>query len=175
MKLIKDEKGFTLIELMVTINLSFMALAFIISFFLMINKIFIGTTKRAEEKHATYDFFYKLGEMLDKSEQYFIQTNDSTSQIISSGGTLNFSAGEITGNKFMYVDEIEKYEVKVFFISGNSLILANGKAENLMTTGETNMYASDSIKSISLMLVKNRIYNSTIYNKQIPYKRFKNL
>jgi len=175
MKLIKVEEGFTLIELMVTINLSFMALAFIISFFLMINKIFIGTTQRAEEKHITYDFFYKLGEMLNKSEQYFIQTNDSTSQVISGSDTLNFSAGEITGNKFMYLNKIENYAMKVFFLSGDSLVLANGKAENLMMPGEINIYALDSIKSISLMLEKNRIYNSTIYNKQIPYKRFKNL
>ena len=175
MKFIKEQKGFTLIELMITINLSFLVLAFIVSFYLMISKIFFSTTKRAEEKHVTNDFFYKLNEMLNKAEWYSFQVSDSSSQIICDRDTVDFYQGKISGSSIMYLDNIENYETNIFFLSGDSLKISNGRVENILMPGETKVFASDTIKSISIWLEKNRIYNCSVYNKSIAYKRFKNL
>ena len=176
MKLIEGQRGFTLIEIIVTINLAFLAVAIIVSFYLMISKIFTGTIKRSEEKHVTNDFFYKLNDMLNKAEWYSFQVSDTTSQLICRRDTVNFYEGRISGSNIMYLDNIKNYETKVYFVTGDSINISNGKVESLFfMPGEIKTFASDSILSISLNMERNGIYNYNIYTKPIPYKRFKNL
>lgn len=172
---IKKQNGFTLVEIIVTINLAFLVVAFIVSFYLMVSKIFVGTTKRSEEKHVTNDFFYRLNEMLNKAEWYSFQVNDSSSQLLCDRDTVDFYEGKISGSCMMYLDNIENYEANIFFLSGDSLKISNGKAEELSMPGKIKVLASDTIQSISMKLKKERIYNCNIHNKPIAYKRFKNL
>lgn len=175
MKLAKDEGGFTLIEILVTINLAFLAVAFIVSFYMLINKVVIGTNKKVEERHVTYDFLYRLNESLNKADWYSFQISDTSSQIISNRDTIYFTGGSISGRRIMNVDNIDKYGMKIIFLSGDSLILENGRAADIILPDEIRTYAADSISSISLRLERNRVYNWNIYNKRIPCKRFKNL
>ena len=76
----------------------------------------------------------------------------------------------------MYLDNIKNYQTKIYFLTGDSINISNGKAESLFfMPGEIKKFASDSILSISLNMERNGIYNYNIYTKPIPYKRFKNL
>ncbi|KAF0140068.1 MAG: hypothetical protein FD122_2703 [Stygiobacter sp.] len=175
MKIRFDEKGFTLVELVVVINLSFMIIAAVVSLYLLTNKYFLGTTRRFEEKEITLDFLYKLEEFLSKTDNYtFVASSDSL-QILSIRDTINFQKDKITSHILPAITDLDSMETRLSFLSGNEIILSGEKTKEWIKPGETVIYSSDSITAVSLLIKRGKVYRTTIYNKPTPYKLFRNL
>jgi len=175
MKFIKEENGFTLVELLVVINLSFLVLSFVVSFYLLMNKYFVGTTKKFEEKHTTYDFLYKLEELTNKTEHYSMEIQENVVRFIINQDTVVFSNDKMTSNRFMSFDKISNYELKISTLLGKEIIMNEGKLLEPILSGEKKVIVSDSINSIALSFEKGQKYQCQIYNNPVPYSRFRNL
>jgi hypothetical protein len=175
MKFINQEKGFTLIETLVVINLSFFVITMIVSFYLLTNKYFVGTTRTFEEKHAAFDFLFKLEEMLNKSDHYSLAMKENTVQLINNGDTTLFSGDKIAGHRMSNVEGITKYEFRIKFLSGRILTVDNVNIGKTFNPGANKVFISDSIESLEFMIEKGKMYNCNIYNKSIPANRFRNL
>lgn len=174
MKIRFDEKGFTLVELVVVINLSFMIITAVASLYLLTNKYFLGTTRRFEEKETTLNFLYKLEEYLSKTDNYtFIVSSDSL-QILSIRDTINFQKDKITSHILPIVAEVDSMETRLTFLSGNEIIITDEKTKEWLNPGETVLYSSDSITTVSLLIKRGKEYRTTIYNNLTPYKLFRN-
>ena len=175
MKIHYDEKGFTLVELVVVINLSFMIIAAVVSLYLLTNKYFLGTTRRFEEKEITLDFLYKLEEYLSKTDNYaFVASSDSL-QILSIRDTINFQKDKITSHILPVITDLDSMETRLTFLSGNEIIISDEKTKEWINPGETVIYSSDSITTVSLLIRRGKEYRTTIYNNPTPYKLFRNL
>ena len=72
-------------EIIVGINLGFLLLTVIVSFFLFSTKFIATTTKNLESRQNVNDYFFRLGSMLKKSDSYYKDVNMSFF-MISNGG-----------------------------------------------------------------------------------------
>lgn len=170
-----NESGFTLVEMIVLVNLSFMIITAVVSLYLLTNKYFLGATRRFEEKETTLDFLYKLEEHLKKTDHYsFVVISDSL-QIISVRDKINFQKDKITSHILPTITNIDSMETRLSFLSGNEIIVSDEKTKEWINPGETVIYSSDSITAISLLIRRGKEYRTTIYNNLTPYKLFRNM
>lgn len=175
MRNFNDEKGFTLIEMIVVINLSFIIITAVVSLYLLTNKYFLGTTRRFEEKETTLDFLYKLEEYLSKTDNYTFVVSSDSLQILSIRDTINFQKEKITSHILPAITDIDSMETRLSFLSGNEIIIPDEKTKEWINPGETVMYSSDSITTVSLLIRRGKEYRTTIYNNSTPYKLFRNM
>lgn len=175
MKTIKNVEGFTLIEMLVVINLSFLIVGAIVSFYMLTDKYIIGLTKRYEEKQTTYDFYYKLDEMLNKSDDYFFVSNETNSALICENDTVLFTENSITSRRLSAINDILTSKLRINLTSGDSIIVINGRIEDNLMYASTGEISSDSIRSIQLSIKKKNTLDYEIRKEPVPNKLFQNI
>lgn len=171
----KSECGFTLIEMIVVINLSFLVFGAITTFYLLTNKYIVGMTNRIEEKQTTLEFFYRFEETLKKADSYSIVFGDTTTVVMCIRDTIRFGENGITSRRIIHLDNLKNNTIRLCLQNGDSVIAVNGKVNttDLMINNET--IDSDKIRSINLIITRKNTFQHLITKDAYAEKLFQNI
>lgn len=173
MKVLTNEDGFTLIEILVAISLMVIAVSLIISFYLFASKFIRSVTLNLNEKEKINQFVFNISENLQKSDDFVIQINNGNVLInLSDGKKINFSPELIS--------LADTYELRKFGSYNFSLALGDGE--------KIKIDSNNSISPLEQYIPANRIdtlnidinyekrdYNITYTRPLISYVRFVNI
>jgi len=110
---INGNNGFTLIEVLVGINLSFIAVTIMVMFFLFAYKYIFSVTKNAEMQSETENFIYLTGQIINRADKTdYIEHNESRIIVTDKNDTLYIEPGKLNLKKLFIVDA-EEYNILI--------------------------------------------------------------
>ena len=155
-KIKNKENGFTLIEVLVSINLSFILITLLVSLYLFTAKFISLTIKRMDSKIEITALLTRTSNLLEKADSfYFEQLDSSAVLILNNKDTVYFEPKNIRINSLTDFYKIDDYELSFYSKTGEETKLINGIMQNtgMMITGDLR-FQSYSIKNINLKLIK---------------------
>ncbi|MBN2571425.1 MAG: hypothetical protein JXA68_04800 [Ignavibacteriales bacterium] len=174
----KKISGFTLIETIVGINLSFLLLTSLISFYLFISKYVASTTRNFEDKQIINEFFVRLNDALKKSDEFFyVNEHGSNFLLFNQHDTITFNKESLDIKKIYKINKIDSYEIIFKLFSGEqNKIKGNAENDFIYSSLRDSKLKNSEIVSISFSIVKNKKeYQYFFYNKKIANKNFQNI
>lgn len=174
----KREEGFTLIEILVGINLSFILVTLLISFYLFSVKFTSTTTTKLNEKQNISNFLFLFNERLKKSEEYyFVQKNKEELFILDDRDTVSFNKSSFTIKNLFKINYIEKYLMTIELLSGERLSFLNGeRVLGALNSKLDNSIPSSKIHNVEISFsVHNKNYHLIAVNYLQECKGFKNI
>ncbi len=178
MQIIKDENGFTLIEILVGINLSLLAVTFLFSFYLFAIKFISATTTKLDEKENISNFLFLFNNSLKKSNQYYFKsTGKEQFFVIDNRDTVSFQSSELQINSLYEIDKVDSYSLTINTIEQTKIILIDGVIKSL----PDDINIQEGINSTMINEIefdfsrKNKNYNFVYINNEYGDKRFKNI
>lgn len=160
MKCFKTEEGFTIIELLVGINIAFILLTLIIAFYLIVLRFSFNTIKKMDEKTELTDCIFKIEEMFYKKGNFIIKKDGSSSLIIFEKlDSLSFSPYAIKLKKDEIAVGLGKNEITLNIKEGNEKVLFPSGALK-------DIYSASEIGMLTIKIVKNKHEYSFRY--QVP-------
>lgn len=152
---LSDNKGFTLVEILVAINLAFITITLILSFYLFSSRFFFSTVKKMEESSHVNSFMINFERLLEKSESYeFLVQNDSAYFIFDDSRRIVFSSGGISLYRDRIIAPPDKYFLSITGDSLSSVSSDNGKIsyEGSIGDGSGIRLISGKIRNIRLRI-----------------------
>ena len=177
MKILKGNNGFTIIETLVAINLMFIAITFIFSFFLFAQK-FTGTLSRNyTDKYIIQSLFSKIDFTLRKSDQFTVSFNNGFIHIVTNNGdSIIISKESINLSNYISVPVQENIIVRLDMFSNDRVIFENGIIADMLTSLGGNVINSIKIRSIDIKLdINGRRYQYEVITPAFSVKSFTNL
>ena len=172
-------KGFTLIETLVAINLSFIALTVIISFFLFAKNFSESLSRNYINKYLQISFFNNVENALRNSDNYFINIGDNKTIIKTNNeDSIYFAQDSIALNTIFFISKIEKTEISITTDTDADIVIRNGELVTNPTSllNENKILESNRIHSISFQIIKNKMkYSYQIFSPAVSVTHFKNL
>lgn len=177
MTALKENDGFTLIEVLVGISLSFFVISIIITFFLLVAKITSASTKQFAEKKEIILFIDKLNGFLRKSADFEIEIMKDNLVISSGEGKIIADSKWITINKVFSLDSNVVYYLELTDKRLGKLVMMTGKDIALNAPpGHKTFFSSEEVESIYFKINKNnKKYELLYHNPAVSSKRFVNL
>jgi hypothetical protein len=173
MKIQKGKDGFTLIEIIIAINVAFIAITLIISVYIILDNVFISSTIKIEEKNLIGFSFNNLNEMLRKEKYFMFSAKKDTMEInFNSGARVIFTSDLINIKDLIFIKGFSQYSLKIHRFN---------KTESLIKSTDFYFYDnliihSNEIRSIEITLMKNTVIYKSIFNTPlISDKRFENI
>jgi hypothetical protein len=162
-------EGFTLIEIIVGINIAFLAITLIISIYLILNKIYITGAKRIEDKFSITLSLNHLNNHF-KKEKYFsvFITKDSLIIEFASKGKVVFANKEVNIKDMNRIEDFNEYLINIG-LTNQEVIQIN--SENISIKGIQKSISSFEIDFIEILLKKNRILYRSLYKTPIVSDR----
>ena len=169
--------GFTIVEVLIGINLGFIIITLMISFFLFFNKFYTGFIRKIEAKQNLFNTVYQINEFFTKQETYTVRIDKSGCKIIyNDGRSVTLKKNGIWVNNIPAITNLERTALIITLKTGNKIVISNGQVMNgnhdlLKTTG---LYSTH-VKSLMLKIEKEE-YVTTIYYSTPKYniKQFVN-
>lgn len=177
MKYLSKDEGFTLMEIIVGINLGFVLLTVIVSFFLFSTKFIATTTKDLDSRQNVNDYLFRLGSMLRKSDNFYIQQRDSsTIFVVNDKDTISVRSNNFSLINLYNIPDISDYSFDIKLISGEKVTINEGILERTFRGEQNSAILSSEIVNIILALkVKAQPYVFQYYVPNSSVNRFKNL
>lgn len=180
-----SEDGFTLVEILVAINLAFLALTVTIGAYLVIDKVLIQTIRKSELDYSVNQFMYNFTETLGKSENFEISNSQDSLCVRCSGGkTFVFgkTSMDMRGLDMEVLHEIsglEEFCAEIRMKDGSTLVFPEGGQLVVPAYSRTDKraaFGSAEILSIILRIKKaEKDYSAHYYTPDISISRFNNL
>lgn len=173
MKIIKNQDGFTLIEILVAIFLTVLATSFIVSFYLFATKFIKSTSTNLDEKQKINRFVFDVSEMLQKSSGFEVNIKGDVAMIsLNNQKNITFSKGNISIDNYYSLNDVNRYYLLINLDDGEEVTV---DSKNINTQIEKNILAN-SISTISLEIdYKSKVYKTIYYKPQISSLRFNNI
>lgn len=109
----KKNNGFTLIETLVSINLAFIAISLVFSFYLFVKSFYESFSSNYIEKYSTTNFFYQLEKTLNNSDEYYIQFLDEKVIIhTNENDSIIITADSISLNGVIYLTDLQTVKLR---------------------------------------------------------------
>lgn len=167
-KKIKRCDGFTLIEVLVAINLAFIGVTMVVSFYLFMSKFLFSVTKKVDTNQMVFESFYRMDQILKMNEEY---------KIISKPDSVFFKVNDVykivctrnfLGIRDLYsMEEIDTLKILV--------TVTDGSVFDFMNFSGNNGISSKDIESLVFEIVKNETaYRWRYYSPSISVNRFRN-
>lgn len=174
---LKRSEGFTLVEVLVGISLSFFVISIIIAFFLLVMRITSASTKQLAEKKDIILFIEKLNGYLNKSDHFDVEFERSNLLISSGEGKIMADSKGISINNTFSLDSTVTYNFELTDKKFRKIILESGKEISTAAMSDHKMLLSSAmIESIKLTIYKNQKEYELLYrNPAVSSKRFINL
>lgn len=174
MKLISENKGFTLIETLVSINISFTAITLILTFYLFALKFSESVSRNYTDKYIQISFFNNLERTLRKSDEYSI--NIFNGKIIvhtSNADSIYISQDSISLNGLFSISDIKNLGISISTDTNEEIIVKNWE----VISDPTSILASiNSINSILFEIEKNKKnYSYQIFSLRTSVSKFKDI
>ncbi|MGD8782531.1 MAG: type II secretion system protein [Ignavibacteria bacterium] len=175
MKKLSNDNGFTIIEILVAINLSFVIIGLLFTFYLFTIKFVSTNNKKVEEKHFVNNVLFKVNETLKKSETFeFIFIDEHKYFTTNKNDTIIFFKDSIDVNKVYSLNELDSLNLEINLFEGNNYIYSNGH-ELFFDRSAEGVIQSSLIDNIKLSFIyKNQKYFFDYVNSQNSSKRFNN-
>ncbi|HLN34654.1 MAG TPA: hypothetical protein VK250_05160 [Nitrososphaeraceae archaeon] len=175
MKSISESKGFTIIELLVTINIAFLVIFFIITFYIFISKYSLGIMNNLELKSKSFLFLSKSNSILKKCDYFLIYAyNDSLIINTSDNHNIFFSIDNCKIDGIEMDFNLDQAQFK--FFKDNEEILGYNLDARIKNENQEITLNSKELNEISIMSIMNgRIYQISYYKDDVSSKRFKNI
>jgi hypothetical protein len=179
MKLVKENKGFTLIETLVSINLSFIAISLIFSFYLFAQKFSESLYQNYTDKYIQMSFFHNLERTLNNSDEYFIKFLEDRIIIYTSyDDSIYISLDSISLNGIFEISKIERINISISTDTNKEVLnWIDGVLEDPASLlNEGNILESSSIHSILFEIERNKkIYPMQILPSNASITHLKNI
>lgn len=179
MNLIKKIDGFTLVETLVAINLSFLSITFMMSAYLFSQKFISSYMKKLDEKYNIQIFLDHLDKTLSSNDYFQINLNEkTTSFFLNDKELLKIEESRITLSNFGEIHGIEYSELKIKMDENESLIVINGKPiKNIKFNIEgKKQISSSSLNEINLKFrINNKDYKYRFINPGSAIRQFDNI
>lgn len=177
MNIIKSENGFTLIEVLVGINVAFLALALISSFYLFNVKFVSGITKKVETDIELKSAFYRLQELFSKSEIFWVEDNNKYVSIIYDKKDTVVFAGDCIIIKNLYeINKLNGYKLICKLANGNEAFIDNGKWIISEKNEEKKQWLNTDMSMVAgSFLINKKEYNLTLFSAHVSARQFVNL
>lgn len=152
-----NNSGFTLIEVLTAINISFLLVAMIYAFYLFALKYTASTIKNIDTKNEISTLlFYINRELNEAAEMKFISLNNRNILIVNKTDTISFYNKKIDLKRIYGANNIDEYELNITTENGekigirNEIIIEKPKLYNIEEGIE-----SSQIDKIELEITKN--------------------
>lgn len=174
MKVFGRTDGFTLIELLVAINIAFIAITFIISFYLFSAKFVKDTSSRLDWKENKDAVLFFIEQVLNKSQAFNIKNGDTLEQGKSESNSeiiITTQEGKIIRINRKKISLDKEFSLTGFDDSRIDIELKNGffiKMINIKNSGHGINKPTDilsaQIKRIQLEIIKDQNIYTLEYN-----------
>lgn len=172
----RKQDGFTLIEVLVAINLSFFVLTLAVSFYLFAAKFINSFNDRFEKNEASYEFINQLDGILKESNGFQIIVRESTNfdflglpkEIIFN---KVFTLGEIYG-----LANIESYKFNLITDDNINYFISRTDSFDTGNFPDNFSVYSQEVRNFELRFVQNgKSYNYKYQNPSYSAARFINI
>jgi len=177
MKYISKNNGFTLIEILVGINLGFLIITVVVSFFLFSTKFVVSTTKKIDQRQTVNDYLFRFGAKLRKAEQFYFQQNDSLVYcVIDNQDTVSFGKHSSSLMNLYKLDNITDYNIVFNLRSGEEAVISEGILERTFRGEQNSLIQSSEIVDMKLALhLKDQLYDFKHITPNTSINRFRNM
>lgn len=179
MKLLRQNNGFTLIETLVAINLSFIAIGFIFSFYLFAQRFTETLSRNFTDKYLIQNFFNKTIGMLKGADYFEIINNNGAISIVTDGlDSILISANSMSLKNILNITELEKPVITLKLFSDKELILQPEITQNNLSriNGSDYPLQSSKIKCIRFEITKkDKMYSYEYFTPAYAINRFINI
>lgn len=131
-KFVSDEKGFTLMELLIGINLAFIVLAILFSVYLFLYKFTFSASRTIEKKEEAISLLHRLEESVQKKHEFNFTTLSDGSTLILFGVTdsVLISSHTVSMRNYLTISGIDSVTLKIKPKSEELLTLLGYEARN---------------------------------------------
>lgn len=179
MRLLRQNNGFTLIETLVAINLSFIAIGFIFSFYLFAQRFTETLSRNFTDKYLIQNFFNKTVSIIKNANYYEITEVNNAIIIITEGtDSIFISATSMSLKNILIIDDLEKAAITVQLFSDKELILQPEITQNNLSqiNGSDYPLQSSKIKCIGIEIIKkDKKYSYEYFTPSYAINRFNNI
>ena len=172
------ENGFTLMEVIVGINLGFLVISVIISFFLFSTKFVRVTTTNLDERQTVNEFILRLNKTFRSASNFnFIQTDSNYIFTINEKDTVLISNNSFSLKSIYDLDNIQKYNLMISSYSNENIIIQNGELLKAFYNDNWQLQInSGEIKNIDLAFRKDgKSYQFYYVSPDISINKFRNI
>lgn len=166
-------------ETLVSINLSFIAISFIFSFYLFAQKFSESLSRNYTDKYIQLNFFQNLERTLSNSDEYFINIlNDRIIINTSNDDSIYISQDSISLNGIFEISKLERIDISISTDIEQDVLIWNGGVLTDPTAllNENNIFESISIHSILFEIERNKkIYSRQIFSSNASITHLKNI
>ncbi len=177
-KINEHRNGFTLMELLVGINISFIVITMLVSVYIFLFKFMLSTSRNVEAKINITSGMETLVSELYKCESFELRLDDELISVVTKNNRLiAFDADSISLNDICIITGIENYEMNVLLKNGESKYITDGKLVSHKIFGEEmTALPSHDIKRLNLAVkYKDHIYRAEYFTPEISTNRFTNI
>lgn len=173
---IKKGDGFTLVELLIGMNLAFIAITIIVSLYLFVANYSISLSKKMYEKEIIMGTLDRLEEMLKKCDHYEIIGREELSIhiVIDSEDSVLINSKSFIISNSIKLEDIQGYSLRLMLDSGEILI-----ADSIKGTSKLQKYgpiSSSSINTIKLDIFRNEAkYSMSFIKPKTSINYFKDI
>ncbi|MGD8782587.1 MAG: hypothetical protein PVH88_26970 [Ignavibacteria bacterium] len=173
---VNREEGYTLVEILVGINLSFILISLLISTYLFASKLTSSSIKQIENKMLINTFLSMLYSGLQKSETYILQEKDNSFiLIINRTDTTYFSNNGVFNNGLINIGKVASNELSLFN-EEEEIVISNGVLYSDPVNGSIFNFTSSDIKRIRLTIeLAGKKYVMFYENPKYLKNNFKNV
>lgn len=176
--MIKNEDGFTLIEILVSMNLSFILITVIMTWYLFTYKFTSGTIKKNDKKYEVTTFLYRTYDLLERSDDFcLIQKKDFAALVVGTKDTIKFGQQSISDNYFKMNLEIDDYTVNIEKLNGTQFTVKGGSFfSGNFDWHDSYLIQSTEVKKINIIITKfGKDYKLDFFNPATGIKAFTNI
>lgn len=173
MKIIKQDDGFTLIEVLVTISLSAIAITLIFSFYLFAGKFISTVTSSFEKNQKVNQFIFNLQDTINKSNGFIILIDHNMVIInLENNKKLIFTDSTVSLDNYYEIKDMSNYNFSIN-LENNESIVVSSKAHSSVEQKEIN--ASEISNMDITIIYDDNKYNVTYNKPMISTLRFVNI
>ncbi|MCU7500920.1 MAG: hypothetical protein HF300_17860 [Ignavibacteria bacterium] len=153
---VKENSGFTIIELLIGLNLAFILITLLVSSYLFSAKFAFVTSMNMDSKEVLLSSAGKFQEFIKKREGFILKrgTEQEILFIFTPRDTVLLSQNSFRVSDFCPVNKIDGFSLRIFLTDGKELLLSGSSAikEEIPEEG----YTSKDIDSVMLNITMNR-------------------
>lgn len=172
-----NENGFTIIEVIVAINLSFLVMTFIVSFFLFTFRLTSSIQKKIEMNHDFNNILFRLEERLRRADEFYLHPSEGNLLlIIDKRDSITFSDSLLNFSNIFVIDSFEKLETEIITDDETITYSFTNSDEQSMDFHSEEIIFSEMIRSIKFSLTgMNKVFHSEYIRGQNSATGFRNI
>lgn len=171
------EKGFTILEVLVAINLSFLALTFTVSFFLFTYRLTSSIQRKIEINNDVNNILFRLEEKLNRADDFVFElTENELLLVIDNKDSVWVTDSLVNFSNIFYLEAFENFETSITTDEEviTHLITNSENTERVLVNDE--IITSEIITSVNFgITAMNKKFLSTFYRSRYSAAGFRNI